>query len=88
MILTAFRYLLPNDPLVESKEEQFHQVLFPHSIGRRKIGWDSYIDPGLEFRNSYVTWVPAEATYILLLCKFQYDKEQVWPAQRVLKVPT
>jgi len=83
------RYVLPNDPVVESQEDrQFHQVLFPHSIGRRKIWWDSYIDPGLEFRNSYVTWVPAEATYILLLCKFQYGNERVWPAQRVLKVPT
>jgi len=27
-------------------------------------------------------------TYILLLCKFEYDKEGVGPAQRVLKVPT
>ena len=83
------RYLLPTDPVAESPEEtQFRQVSFPHSIGRRKIWSNSYIDPGLEFRNSYLTWVPEKATYVLLLCKFQYDKEGVWPAQRVLKVPT
>jgi hypothetical protein len=83
------RYLLPTDPVVESeKESQSRQVSFPHSIGRRSIWWDSYIDPGLEFRNSYLTWVPEEATYILLLCKFRYIKGRYWPAQRVLRVPT
>jgi hypothetical protein len=82
------RYLLPTDSIVESQEEsRFRQITFPHSIGRRKIWWDSYIDPDLEFRNSYLTWMPSEAAYVLLLCKFQYDKEGVRPAQRILKVP-
>ncbi len=82
------RYLTAADPILESQEKgHFKQVSFPHSIGRRTVWWDSYIDPGLEFRNSYLAWVPAEATYILLLCNFQYDKG-VWPAQRILKVPS
>jgi hypothetical protein len=82
------RYLTAADPILESSEKgHFRQVSFPHSIGRRTVWWDSYIDPGLEFRNSYLAWVPAEATYILLLCNFQYDKG-VWPAQRILKVPS
>ncbi|HEU0301864.1 MAG TPA: hypothetical protein VFR37_20585 [Longimicrobium sp.] len=81
------RYLKAADPVRESDiEDHFRQVEFPHAIGRRKIWWDSYIDPGLEFRNSYLAWVPAEATYILVLCQFEYDRGQ-WPAQRVLRVP-
>src|SRR5258707_5612667 len=81
------RYLTAADPVLESPEKgHFQQILFPHSIGRRTAWYDSYIDPGLEFRNSYLAWVPVEATYILLLCNFQYGKE-VWPAQRLLKVP-
>jgi hypothetical protein len=82
------RYLTLADPVLESSQEgHFRQVAFPHSIGRRAIWQDSYIDPGLEFRNSYLTWVPEAATFVLLLCNFQYDKGENWPAQRVLKVP-
>jgi hypothetical protein len=81
------RYLKATDPVVESQEEgHFRQVKFPHSIGRRQIWQDSFIDPGLAFRNSYLTWVPADATYILILCKFEYERGK-WPAQKVLKVP-
>ena len=81
------RYLTAADPVLESsKDGHFRQVSFPHSIGRRSVWWDSYIDPGLEFRNSYLACVPEEAIFILLLCSFQYDKGE-WPAQRVLKVP-
>jgi len=81
------RYLTASDPVVESQDEtHLRQVAFPHSIGRRTVWKESYIDPGLEFRNSYLTWVPEDATYVLLLCKFEYERGE-WPAQRVLKVP-
>ncbi len=81
------RYLTKNDKVEESIQEgHFKQIFFPNSIGKRKAWWDSYIDPSLEFRNSYLASVPEEATYILILCKFNYEKD-VWPAQRVLKVP-
>lgn len=82
------RYLTADDPIRESKnEDHFKQIEFTHEIERRKVWWDSYIDPGLEFRNSYVTAVPENATYIILLCQFKYDKGNIWPAQRALKVP-
>lgn len=85
------RYLTAEDEVRDSDiKDHFAQTYFPHSIGRRRVWWDSYIDPGLEFRNSYVTTVPERATYILLLCQFEYDKKdrrKVWPAQRALKVP-
>ena len=81
------RYLTASDAVTESEgKNHFRQARFPHSIGRRTAWWDSYIDPGLEFRNSYVTSIPADATYILLLSHFQYDRGE-WPAQRLLKVP-
>ncbi len=81
------RYLVSSDVVVESQDPtHFRQLSFPHAVGRRKIWQDSYIDPGLEFRNSYIIWVPAQATFVLLLCKFRYDNEE-WPAQRLVKVP-
>lgn len=82
------RYLTVADRVTESTESRHaRQVVFPHSIGRRNIwGTQSYLDPGLEVRNSYVTWVPEGATYVLLLCKFKYGGE-VWPAQRLIAVP-
>jgi hypothetical protein len=81
------RYLTSADHVLESSQDgHFRQVSFPHSIGRRVVWSDSYIDPGLEFRNSYLAWVPEEATFVLLLCNFEYDRG-VWPAQRALKVP-
>lgn len=81
------RYLTSGDSVSESSTPRlYRQLYFPHEIGRRKIWWDSYIDPGLEFRNSYLTWVPDNAQFILVLCSFDYDKGK-WPAQRVLKVP-
>jgi hypothetical protein len=81
------RYITASDPIVPSDgRDHFGQILFPHSTGRRQAWWDSFIDPGLEFRNSYVAYVPAEATFVLLLCRFEYDRGE-WPAQRVLKVP-
>ena len=81
------RYVLSADEVTESADPRhFRQLAFPHDIGRRKVWKDSFIDPGLEFRNSYVTWVPEDATYVLLLCHFRYNNEQ-WPAQRLLRVP-
>lgn len=81
------RYLTAEDHISDSTDPRhFKQVWFPHDLGRRQIWKDSYIDPGLEFRNSYVTQVPGNATYVLLLCKFKYQSDE-WPAQRLLKVP-
>jgi hypothetical protein len=82
------RYLKAGDPIVESDDpKHFRQIVFPNALGRRPIWWDSYIDPGLEFRNSYIAWVPSDATYVLLLCKFEYGKD-TWPAQRLARVPS
>lgn len=49
------RYLKAADAVKESdRDGLFRQVAFPHDIGRRQVWWDTYIDPGLEFRNSYL----------------------------------
>jgi hypothetical protein len=81
------RYITAADSVVESDDPAlFGQVTFPHSIGRRKASWEGFLDPGLEFRNSYVAYVPMDATFVLLLCKFEYGRGK-WPTQRVLKVP-
>jgi hypothetical protein len=81
------RYLRASDKVAESADkDHLGQLYFPHSIVRRQVWKESYIDPGLEFRNSYLTWVPDDAVYVLILCKFEYERGE-WPAQRVLKVP-
>lgn len=75
------RFLLPGDQLATGPNRIYQQTEFPNTIGKRDLPWGGYIDPGLEYRNSYVTHVPAEATVALLLCRFSYRRETrtYWP---------
>ncbi len=78
------RYLLPDDDLTNGRPEIFGQTVFPNTSEKRQLPWGGYIDPGLEFRNSYVTHVPAEATFALILCRFGYERDTraYWPFGR------
>src|SRR6266567_737796 len=46
----------------------------------------TYIDPGLKYRNSYVTSLPLKATFVLLQGSFEYGTEP-FTAQKLFKVP-
>src|SRR5262245_27024016 len=76
------RYLLNNDAVVDAGEDLKFQVKIPHSINKRienkerYLYRNTYIDPGLRYRNSYVTFIPKTATFVLVLGAFQYGKEQ------------
>ena len=98
------RYLLPADPIKDcEKKAPGPQLDVPRTIDER-IGGSArlfpksdYIDPKLSFRHSYVTWVPAAATYILVLCKLEFRTRKHWyslqytwdekSAQRLFRVP-
>lgn len=92
------RYLMPDDPIADGGERLFHQVRFPHTIderigGARRIFANAqYIDPRLTFRHSYVTFIPADATCVLVQGSLKFSgflssKKQTKNAQRLLRVP-
>lgn len=92
------RYLMPDDPIADGEEKLGHQLTMPHTIDERVGGVKrffanaSYIDPRITFRHSYVTFVPAEATFLLVQCSLEFP---AWfrrePArkniQRLVRVP-
>jgi len=86
------RYLLNNDTVVDGREDLKFQVKIPHSINKRiedkerYLYRDTYIDPGLRYRNSYITFIPQNATFVLVFGAFEYGKER-FTAQRLFKVP-
>ncbi len=51
----------------------------------------NYINPGQQFHQRYVTWVPGDATFVWVQCKFTYDIERGQPqrtnTQKVFAVP-
>jgi len=86
------RYLCDDDQVIDGEANLKFKVLFPHSINER-IGNSerflyekTYIDPGLKYRNSYVTSLPLQATFVLLQGNFDYGTEP-FTAQKLLKVP-
>jgi hypothetical protein len=106
------RYLLPADEIVDGKievvddkiKDLHYQTNFPHTIDeripkgeKRYFANAEYIDPKLSFRHSYITFVPAEATFILVQCNLQFPTRRRWlrwkkdyerkNAQRLFKVP-
>ena len=53
---------------------------------------ENYINPGQQFHHRYVTWVPEEATFVWVQCKFSFDvgwaKPQRINTQKIFQVPT
>ncbi|HSS47956.1 MAG TPA: hypothetical protein VLX28_03320 [Thermoanaerobaculia bacterium] len=85
-----FRYLTESDNLEEGGEEIRHQIIFPNSTdasnGKRYMEKETYVNPNLTYRYSYVTRIPQEAIFLLVHCKLQYWKT-VSTAQKVFRVP-
>lgn len=72
------RYLLPTDPIRDADASLQHQLEFPHSIdsringGERTFANAESIDPGVTSRHSYITFVPAEATFLMVRCSVEF----------------
>jgi hypothetical protein len=51
----------------------------------------NYINPKQSFRHRYITWVPADATFVWIQCKFCFDsgrnKLQKVNSQKIYRVP-
>lgn len=75
------RYLLPSDPIVDGDARLAYQVCFFHSIDERLEGGvkryfpnAEYINPRQAFHQRYVTFVPANASFIRVHCVFTFDE--------------
>lgn len=97
------RYLLPHDEVIDGGEKINFQLNFTRTIDERLGGRcrffanATYIDPRLSFRHSYITSIPAEATFIWVQCKLLFPtkrhrigwkrQQSMKNTQRLLKVP-
>jgi hypothetical protein len=75
------RYLLPDDIIKDGVKKLNYQLYFPRTIdeGANRINKKprffanaEYIDPGLSFRHSYITFVPAKATFVWVQCELLF----------------
>ena len=80
------RSLLPKDKIVDAPGRWLYQLEFPHSIddrlrrsemgesahAERTFGTVDYINPRQRFQHRYPTFVPAEATFIWVHCRFDF----------------
>jgi hypothetical protein len=84
------RYLTKEDKVEEGGEAIRHQILFPHSIDvdgfKRYMEKQTYVNPNLQYRYSYITRVPQEATFVLVHCKLKYWKT-FSTTQKLFRVP-
>lgn len=88
------RYLLPNDEVADGGDKINFQLNFTRTIDERIAGKcrffanAAYIDPRLSFRHSYITFIPAEATFIWLQCKLLFPTKRRrlgWKKQLAMK---
>jgi len=98
------RYLLPHDRIKDGPERINYQLVCPHTINdriggkKRYFAYAVHINPRLSFRHSYITFIPAEATFIWVLCKMKFPTRHQWlrwrkqtedkNGQRLFRVPT
>jgi hypothetical protein len=93
----SVRYLLPEEEIEDGPENIAYQLKCSKSIdqrlgqGKKRFFSNAdYINPKQEFRHRYITYVPANATFVWIQCKFFFDrgKEVKVNSQRIFRVPT
>jgi hypothetical protein len=73
------RYLTAEDAIEDAGPDLEFQLQFPHTIDERIGGQRrffpraEYINPRQQFRHRYVTFVPAEATFVRVHSKFEFE---------------
>jgi hypothetical protein len=86
-----FRFLTRNDPVEEGGDGIRHQIIFPHSTDgkghKRYMEKETYVNPNLHYRYSYITRIPQEATFVMVHCKLKYWRT-FSTAQKLFKVPS
>jgi hypothetical protein len=90
------RYLLPDDKIESGDKKINHQTRFPHSTKddeklehKKLVPFRPFIDPGVVQNFTYVSSVPASATFILVYSEFDYvgTDSATHSAQKVFRVP-
>jgi hypothetical protein len=72
------RYLLPDDKIEDGEDKLNYQLYCPRTIDKRInkthrfFANAEYIDPGSSFRHSYITFVPAKATFVWVQCELLF----------------
>ncbi len=83
---------LYKDEKLNSSKDWRDQIDFPHAIARGTFLPDTmkyfFVDPGTSAKYSYITKLPAQATFAILHCNFTYiDKRNyTHTAERTIKV--
>lgn len=73
------RFLTADDTLKDAGPGLNFQLQFPHSIDERICGQRrffpraEYINPRQQFRHRYVSFIPAEATFVRVHSKFEFE---------------
>jgi len=74
----TIRYLTVEDGVTDGDAQIGYQLHCPRTIDSRIEGHErhfanaSYINPRQRFRHRYITYLPAEATYAWVQCRFTY----------------
>ena len=72
----TLRYLLMNDTVEDGDSRLAYQLHFPRTIderiggAKRMFANAEYINPRQEFKHRYITYLPADATFVWVQCKF------------------
>jgi hypothetical protein len=93
------RYFLPEDEIRDGEAAIHYQLECERTIDQRIGGKKrtfanvAYIEPRLTFRHSYITFVPADSTFIWLQCRMKFRpgirrRGKTKNVQRLLQVPT
>jgi hypothetical protein len=91
----SVRYLLPEDKIKDGLKEISYQLecskTIDERIGEEKRRFSNvhYINPKQEFKHRYITFIPANATFVWIQCKFLFiygDKVKM-NSQKIFRVP-
>jgi hypothetical protein len=85
------RYLLPTDKITDGPDKANYQLLCKNTIDERiakqtrYFANAAYIDPGLTFRHSYVTFIPENVTFILVQLRLLFKRRDSWRPWRKIE---
>jgi cell division protein YceG involved in septum cleavage len=91
----SVRYLKPEDEIKDGAENLSYQLHCPTTIDERIDGQKrlfsnvDYINPKQEFKHRYITFIPVNATFVWVQCKFSFKlkKDVKMNSQRIFRVP-
>jgi hypothetical protein len=91
----SIRYLLPEDEIKDGSEKISYQLdcskTIDERIGKEKRLFSNveYINPKQEFKHRYITFIPANATFVWIQCRFlfKHGNKVKTNSQKIFRVP-